>query len=49
MDVHGLPKYFKDSGDEGAGTAMRASIPMERAYLEAEAKVADLALDVRNS
>jgi len=43
------PKNLKDSCEEGAGAAMRASIPMKRGYLEAEGIVADIDLDVCNS
>jgi len=43
------PKNLKDSCEEGAGAAMRVSIPMKRGYLEAEGIVADIDLDVCNS
>ncbi len=40
------PKSLKESMEEGAGAAMRASIPMKRGFLEAEGIVADIDLDL---
>ena len=36
------PKTFKESCEEGIAAAMRASIPMNRGYIEAEGIVADI-------
>jgi heterodisulfide reductase subunit A len=38
------PKSLRDTIDEAAGAAMRASIPMKRGYVEAEGIVADIDL-----
>jgi len=43
------PKNLKDSIEEATGAAMRASIPMNRGYIEAEGIVADIDLDLCNS
>jgi heterodisulfide reductase subunit A len=40
------PKGLKEAMEEGAGAAMRASIPMKRGFLEAEGIVADIDLDL---
>jgi heterodisulfide reductase subunit A len=38
------PMTFKESCEEGIGAAMKASIPMEKGYIEAEGIVADIDL-----
>jgi heterodisulfide reductase subunit A len=43
------PKTLKEAMEEGAGAAMRVSIPMKRGFLEAEGIVADIDLDLCNS
>ncbi|MBU2499449.1 MAG: hydrogenase iron-sulfur subunit [Proteobacteria bacterium] len=43
------PKTLKESGEEGIGAAMRASIPMKNGYIEAEGIVADIDLTDCNS
>ncbi len=43
------PKDLKDTLDEAIGSAMRASIPMKRGYIEAEGIVADIELADCNS
>jgi heterodisulfide reductase subunit A len=43
------PKSLKEAMEEGAGAAMRMSIPMKRGFLEAEGIVADIDLDLCNS
>jgi heterodisulfide reductase subunit A len=43
------PKPLKDSMEEGIGAAMRASIPMNKGYIEAEGIVADIDLTNCNS
>jgi heterodisulfide reductase subunit A len=43
------PKTLKEAMEEGAGAAMKVSIPMKRGFLEAEGIVADIDLDLCNS
>jgi heterodisulfide reductase subunit A len=43
------PKTLKEAMEEGAGAAMRVSIPMKRGFLEAEGIVADIDLSLCNS
>jgi heterodisulfide reductase subunit A len=43
------PKTLKEAMEEGAGAAMRVSIPMKRGFLEAEGIVADIDLNLCNS
>lgn len=43
------PKTLKEAMEEGAGAAMKVSIPMKRGFLEAEGIVAEIDLDLCNS
>jgi heterodisulfide reductase subunit A len=43
------PKTLKEAMEEGAGAAMKVSIPMKRGFLEADGIVADIDLDLCNS
>jgi heterodisulfide reductase subunit A len=43
------PKSLKEAMEEGAGAAMRVSIPMKRGFLEAEGIVADIDRNLCNS
>jgi len=42
------PKTLKETAEEGIGAAMRASIPMQNGYIEAEGIVADIDLTACN-